>query len=331
MQLRCIQRSALLAALVCGVPALAAAQRSEGTFERTLTVSGQAQVEISTGSGSIEVRTGSANRVEVVGRVSAGDDWGWRRSSRLSADERVKRIQAAPPIEQSGSVVRIGEIKDEELRDGVSISFTVTLPADSTLRARSGSGSQRIDGVQAGVNASTGSGSVVLRSIAGTVSVSTGSGSITADGLKGSLQASTGSGSIRASGVAGAMTAKTSSGGIELEQVGSGDVDVSSSSGTIRLRGVNGALHASTTSGSLIVGGEMRGDWRLGSSSGSVRVDVPDSAGFELDASSSSGSIDLGMPVNVVGRIDRHSLRGTVKTGGPRLYVRTSSGGIHID
>ncbi|MGH8638564.1 MAG: DUF4097 family beta strand repeat-containing protein, partial [Burkholderiales bacterium] len=137
--------------------------------------------------------------------------------------------------------------------------------------------------------------------------------------------------SIRGSGITGAITAKTGSGGIEVVQTGSGDVEVSSSSGTVRLRGVRGALHASTTSGGLHVEGAPRGEWRLAASSGSVHVDVPDGAGFELDAHTGSGGIDLGMPATVVSSMSRRSLRGSVQGGGPRLYVRTSSGGIRIE
>jgi hypothetical protein len=318
------------AIIFCALSAAPArAQTAEGSFDRTLNVGKQPEVEISTGSGRVEVRSGSGSRVEVTGHIRASDNWG--RRTRLSADERVRRLQAAPPVRQQGNVVRIGEIDDDDLRDGVSVSYTVTVPADASVRARTGSGSQRIEGVRGGVHTSTGSGSIVLRDTGGPLTASTGSGSIAADDVNGSFHATTGSGSIRATGIAGPITARTSSGGIEVMQTGNGAVEISSSSGTVRARGIKGALRASTTSGGLNVEGEPVGEWHLGSSSGSVRVDVPDGAAFDLDASSSSGSIDLGMPVSVVGVQGRRSLRGSVKGGGPRLYVRTSSGGIHID
>jgi Toastrack DUF4097 len=310
-------------------PTVASAQRVEGSFQRTLTVSGQPDVEVVSGSGRIEVGQGPSGRVEVSGEIRA-NDWGRSRRSRLSPEERVKRLEANPPVQQNGSVVRIGHIDDEDLSEGVSISYTVTVPRDAMLRTKTGSGSQRIEGVHGRVQSSTGSGSVVIHDAGGNVSASTGSGSISADDVEGGFSANTGSGSIRAGGVNGAITAKTSSGGIDIVQTGSGDVEVSSSSGTVRVQGVRGALRASTTSGGLHIEGEPRGDWRLSSSSGAVRVDVPDGTGFELDADSGSGGIDVAMPVTVVGSLGRHTLRGTVRGGGPRLYVRTSSGGIHI-
>jgi hypothetical protein len=197
------------------------AQRVEGSFEKTLTVGQPADIEIMSGSGSIEVRQGSVGRVEIRARVRAGD-WGWSRSG-LSAQERVKRIEANPPVEQQGNTVRIGDIKDADLRDGVSISYDVTIPPGSALRSKSGSGSQRIEGVDGDVVASSGSGSLTLRRSGGRVRASTGSGGITAQDVGGALEASTGSGSIDGMGVKGPITVRTSSGSIEVTQAAGGD------------------------------------------------------------------------------------------------------------
>ena len=304
------------------------AQRAEGSFEKTLTVGQQPDIEIMSGSGSIEVRQGSAGRVEVRARVRAGD-WGWSRSG-LSAQERVKRIEANPPVEQQGSTVRIGEIKDPDVRDGVSISYDVTVPPGSVLRSKSGSGSQQIEGVDGQLVVSSGSGSLTVRRSGGRVRASTGSGGITVHDVGGALEASTGSGSIDGTGVKGPITARTSSGSIEITQTGGGDVEASSSSGSIKVRGVQGGVRASTTSGSLAIEGQMARDWRLSSSSGHVTVNVPASQGFELDASSSSGRINTDFPITVSGTIGKHALRGAARGGGPLLHVRTSSGGISI-
>jgi DUF4097 and DUF4098 domain-containing protein YvlB len=316
--------------LVAGafVSAAAQAQSVNGSFQRTLTVSGRADIEVGTGSGRIEVRPGRDGQVEIRGQIRATDDWGGNRRNPLSREERVRRIEANPPIEQNGNVIRIGRIDDEALQNGVSISYTLTVPADSVLRSKTGSGSHRIEGVRGDVHASTGSGSIVAREI-GSLSASAGSGSIDVEHVDGSVRANTGSGRIHATGVRGAITAKTGSGGIEVVQTGSGDVEVSSSSGTVRVRGVRGTLRASTTSGGLHVQGEPRGDWELSAASGGVRVDVPDGSGFDLDATTSSGSIDVGMPVTM-SSASRRTLRGTVHGGGSRLRVRTSSGSIDI-
>lgn len=305
------------------------AQRVEGSFERTLAVGQQPDVEVVSGSGSIEIRQGGSGRVEIRGRIRAGD-WGWSRS-RLRAEDQVKRLEANPPIEQQGNTVRIGHIEDEDLRDGVSISFEVTVPSGASIRSKTGSGSQRIEGVEGNVEVKSGSGSVTVRRAGGRVRASTGSGGITANDVGGGLEASTGSGSIEGLGVKGPVTVHTASGQIEVTQVGEGDVDAKSSSGSVRLRGVRGGLRASSSSGSLHIEGQLAREWRLSSSSGQVTVAVPASQGFELDANSNSGRIAVDFPITVSGTIGRHALRGSARGGGPLLYVRTTSGGISIE
>jgi hypothetical protein len=329
--MRRLVRITLALTIAAIIPTIAAAQRAEGSFERTLTVDDRPDVEVSAGSGRVEIRAGSTNRIEISARIQAGD-WGggWFRRSGLSPEARVRRVEANPPVEQSGNRVRIGYFTREDWHNGVSISYTVVLPGGSNVIARTGSGSQQIEGVSGSVDSNAGSGSLTLKDIGATLRASTGSGSITVDSVHGALHATSGSGSIRATGITGAITAKTSSGGIEVEQVGSGQVEVSSSSGTVRLRGVRGGLKASTTSGGLTVQGELSDEWRLSASSGSIRINLPRNQGFELDASTGSGSINVDFPVTTTGTTGRRSLRGSAQGGGPRLHVRTSSGGISI-
>ena len=311
-------------------PAAAEAQRAEGSFQRTLTVSGPVTVEVTSGSGRIDVRTGSAGRVEVSAKIQASDNSGWRRTA-LTPEERVRRIEANPPIEQSGGTVRIGHIADEDLRNGVSISYTLSVPAATTLNARTGSGGVHIEGVDGRVDASAGSGSMTFRNIGSSLRASTGSGSVTADSVRGAFHATSGSGRIQATGVSGAITATTGSGGIDVAQTGPGDVEISTGSGSVRARGVRGALQATSSSGDVDVQGELSGDWRLSASSGSITIALPPNAGFQLDASTGSGRINTDFPVLVSGNVDRRSLRGSTKDGSGRLLrVRTASGSISI-
>lgn len=322
------RRGAIVMTLMSlAIPAAAGAQQQvEGSFERTLSVGDRTDVRVVAGAGRIDVRPGPAGRIEVVGRIRAGE--GWRRS-RLTAQERVRRVETQPPVEQAGNTVRIGDLPDD-LREGVTISYTLVVPPSSNLRLQTGSGSQEVSGVDGTIDISTGSGSVAVSDAGSGVHVTTGSGSIKADGVGAAFSASTGSGSIRATGLHGSISAKTGSGSVELEQTGEGIVEVSSSSGSVRVRGVRGAARASTSSGSLLIQGELVGDWQLSSSSGHVTVDLPEHQGFNIDANSNSGRIDLDFPVTVTGPLGRHAIRGPAQGGGPLLHVRTSSGGISI-
>ena len=62
----------LLLILVCAHSTTAAAY-AEGSFERTLQVTGPVDLDVSTGSGSIQIRTGGANQVQVTGHIKTRD------------------------------------------------------------------------------------------------------------------------------------------------------------------------------------------------------------------------------------------------------------------
>lgn len=300
----------------------------EGSFDRTLSVTGPVQLEVRTGSGSIEVTAGSPGAVEIHGIIRARSGF----FSGSGAAEKVRRIEENPPIEQQGNVIQIGRgvIEDGSLYEGVSISYRVVVPAETALVSKSGSGSQTLGDLKGPVEAAAGSGSLTIGSIGGDVEARAGSGSIRIDGVGGSLEAKTGSGSIDARAVQGAITASAGSGRIELEQTGEGDVAVHTGSGGVRVGGVRGALSVSTSSGSIRAQGEMVRGWSLAASSGGITVELPPEASFELDAHTNSGSIDSERPLTVQGRMSRRSLRGAVGSGGPRLEVETSSGSIVI-
>ncbi len=300
----------------------------EGAFDRTISVTGPVQLEVRTGSGSIEVTAGASGSVEVHGIVRARTGF----FSGTDAAGKVRRIVEDPPIEQEGNVVRVGvrAVEDESLYEGVSISYRIVVPAETALVSKSGSGSQTLGDLAGPVEAASGSGSLTIGSIGGDVQARAGSGSIRIDGVGGNLQAKTGSGSIDAFEVRGAIIASAGSGRIELEQIGEGDVSVNSGSGGVQVRGVKGGLSISTSSGSIRAQGQMVRDWTLEASSGGVTVELPPEASFDLDAHTSSGNIDSDRPVSVTGRISRKFLRGAVGTGGPRLDIETSSGSIVI-
>jgi hypothetical protein len=315
------------AAILFPALAFAAFAAEEGSFDRTLSVSGPVQLDVGTGSGSIEITPGASGTVEIHGRIRASSGF----FSGSGAADKIRRIEENPPIEQQGNVIRVGARSDadDDLYDNVSLSYRIVVPADTAVTAKSGSGSQTISGVK-GVQSRAGSGSLTLGKIAGDVGARAGSGSIRVDDVGGNLEVKTGSGSIDALGVRGAITASAGSGRIELEQTGTGDVSVHSGSGGVRVRGVRGGLSVSTSSGSIRAQGEMVRDWSLEASSGAITVELPPEAAFELDASTGSGSIDSERPVTMSGRISRKALRGSVGSGGPRLAIETSSGSIVI-
>ena len=301
----------------------------EGKFERTLSVSGPVDLDVATGSGRIEVRVGSSSVVQVHGFIRARDDW------HANAQEKVRYLENNPPVEQSGNVIRIGRIENEDYRNNVSISYEITVPTETRLHSRTGSGSQRIDGIRGPANAGTGSGSINMSQIGGDASARTGSGSIELDMIAGRVDASTGSGSIRAERIGGGVKADTGSGSVMLELTqaergGVRDVEVSTGSGRVEVMGVDGSLSVSTGSGSIVASGNPGGSWKLRASSGGVTVRLRPDAAFDLYAYSGSRRITINHPLTVMGTVSPHEMQGKVRGGGNPINIRTSSGSITI-
>lgn len=303
----------------------AAAQSREGSFDRSFKVTGAVELGIKSGSGAIRVVTGPTDVVRIAARIKADNSW----FAGSDVEQRIRRIEQNPPIEQQGNTVRVGWFEDSDIQRNISISYDVTVPEQTKVTAKTGSGSIDIGGVRSSVDVSSGSGSIVVGRVGGAVVASAGSGSLDIGGGT-SLDAQTGSGSIRAVGIAGRTTAKSGSGTIRIELTGKGDVDASAASGGVTVTGVDGGLRVTSASGSVSVTGRPSRPWTIRSSSGSVTVRLPADAAFDLDAHANSGRVDSAHPVTMTGRIDKGRIQGQVRGGGPLVEIRSSSGGVRI-
>jgi DUF4097 and DUF4098 domain-containing protein YvlB len=316
----------ILAALVAMsvVPANAAAT---GHFERTLQVSGPVDLDVVSGSGNITIHTGSSTTVSVSAKIHANASWLFGGDP----EEKVRRIEKNPPVEQQGNTIRIGHVEDRELLRNISIDYDLTVPAQTKVSTRTGSGDTSISGTQLPLVAKTGSGNVTVENLGADAHISSGSGDLKINSIKGLLHADTGSGNVRARGVAGAIFASTGSGDVEMEQVAAGDVKVDTGSGNVRLRGVKGGLRASTGSGDIQAEGEATHDWRLGAGSGNITLRLPTQAAFDLNARTSSGSLKVNRQITTQGTFSRHEIQGKVGGGGVLLELHTGSGDIEIN
>jgi hypothetical protein len=280
----------------------------QGTFDKTLSVSGPVDLEVLTHSGDVRVRAGSSSSVQIHGKIYVGDRWfGMRR------EEDVHAIEQNPPIRQSGNSVHIDYVNYRN----ISIDYDITVPVETIVRTKSGSGDQTIEGTR------------------GNAELQTGSGDIRLTNLNGEIRVQTGSGDVRARQVSGTVRGGTGSGDVEIEETGPGDIDLHTGSGNITAKGVQGSFHGETGSGEISAEGKPSGTWDARTGSGNVRLQLPSNAAFDADISTSSGSIDVGSPIEmtVQGRVgDSHkSIHGKVRGGGPLLRVHTGSGDIHIE
>ncbi len=147
----------------------------KGSFERTLKVNGPVDLDVTTGSGDIVVRTGDTATVRVKGTIQVQSDRG---GTVGKAEERVRYLESHPPIRQDGNRIRVGPIEDRELSRNVSIDYELVVPAETRLSSQTGSGDQSIKGLRGRVNAKSGSGDIKLDSVQGSIQINTGSGDV---------------------------------------------------------------------------------------------------------------------------------------------------------
>jgi DUF4097 and DUF4098 domain-containing protein YvlB len=286
----------------------ALASTPQGEFERTFQVTGPVNLEVQTHSGDIIVRSGPAGTVTIHGKIFVGDHWlfGGRHAD-------VSDIEQNPPLRQEGNNIRVDYVNAHD----ISIDYEITVPEDTTIRSRSGSGNQTIEGTRGNADLQSGSGDMRITQITGEVHLQTGSGNVRAHDISGAVRGSAGSGDI------------------ELEETGTGDVSLNTGSGTITARGVQGALHMEAGSGDITAEGTMKGDWEMRTGSGNVHVRLPAEAAFDANISTSSGTLDVDAPITmtVQGRVNEthRTISGKVRGGGPLLTIHTGSGDIHID
>ena len=230
---------------------LTTAAFASDTFERTLPVSGQPDLYVSTGSGNIRIFPGNDTEIKVVGHVHAS----W--SAFGDINSRVQSIVTNPPVTQSGNAIHVGESTDHSLFNNISIDYEITVPASVALNLHSGSGDVEVDHVGRYLSASSGSGSVRAHGIHGPADLSSGSGDIEVqDEGVGDIKAKTGSGSIRINGLNGGINAKTGSGDIEANGRLAGSGNLQSGSGSVRLHIAQDAhfnFEAQTGSGDIRV------------------------------------------------------------------------------
>jgi hypothetical protein len=223
------------------------ARAADGTFDKTLQVSGQVMLSVNTGSGYVHVSPGSGNEVHIIGHVHAN---GWGFGS--SADDRVHQVVANPPIEQTGNIISIG--KHTNWLHNISIDYDITTPRGTELEANSGSGDLRLQDTGGSLKANTGSGSINASGVTGRVALETGSGDIRADLRAASdVKAETGSGGIHLQGVDGALFAETGSGDIEIggQPTSNWKLETGSGSVTMNVGKAHFTLDASTGSGDV--------------------------------------------------------------------------------
>jgi Putative adhesin len=231
---------------------IACAAQADGSFDRSLTVSGPVDLDIKTDSGGIAVSPGPSGYVRVHAILKS--QHGWLHSS--DVESRIRQLERNPPVKQTGNRIQIGYVRDRDLLKGISMRLEIQAPPDTQIRARADSGGVRVEGIRGPADCHTDSGGIEIYDIGSDVRANADSGGIHLKNINGSAFAHVDSGGIEASQVAGTIDAQADSGGIRLAQTRPAPIRARADSGgvTVKLASSGGYdISAESESGHISV------------------------------------------------------------------------------
>jgi len=261
--------------------------------EKRFTVSGAAQLAISTFDGSIEVRGWDRNEV-VVEVEKVGPD-----------QATVDRIQVKAARDGSGITIDVQKpspLETSGMRRSPSANLVVSVPLKTAIVARSGDGSISIRRVTGTLDLDTDDGSIRVEEVAGTLVARTGDGDVIGQKVDGQVEIRTGDGVVGLDGVLTGLKVETQDGAVEVTARPGSRTDaaweVTTGDGDVRIE----------------VPQEFGAEVDARTGDGRVRVDsITDTADAKKDE-----------------REDRDSAAGRLGGGGKALRIRTSSGSITV-
>jgi DUF4097 and DUF4098 domain-containing protein YvlB len=300
---------------LAGLASLAIPALGADRIEKTFNLQPGGRFRLETGMGRVRVTGKSASGAHLV-VTSRGRDLN---------DLLTFRYDESP---QSVTVVARSRHHLFFFNTG-SVEFEVEVPAETSVDVDTSGGSITAEALRGPAKLETSGGSITVRDLSADLVAHTSGGSIRLRDLRGRSRVETSGGGIEAAHIEGPLHAETSGGSIHLEDV-TGDSDVHTSGGGIRIRNAGGRVQADTSGGSIdatFAKGNSRGG-SLESSGGGITVALDPSVGLSIDAEGNPVQTDL--PLRVQGEISRRSLRGALGSGGEKLRLRTSGGGIRI-
>ena len=263
--------------------------------EKRFSVSGPAQLTLTTFDGSIEVRGWDRNEVLVEVEKSGSDQ------------AVVDRIELR--ASQAGNTITIEAIKPSPLtttglRRSPAASLVVSVPKQTALSARSGDGSITIRGIAGKIDLETQDGGVRLDDVTGALTARTEDGSIRARGIDGSARMSTGDGSIGVDGTLSGARLETNDGSVEITARRGSRVDAD--------------WEITTGDGSITMGVPegLSADVEARTGDGPIRV-----RNLGVNAGKPEGDEDH----------DGNSTRFRIGGGGKPIRLKTTNGSITID
>jgi Putative adhesin len=295
---------------------------ANGSFSRTLNVSGPIRLEVANAAGDVAIGGSTDGRVHVKADVRSSG------FTLANPRKRVDELVANPPIEQKGDTIRIG--KDLARLRNITVSYTIEVPRETEVSTTVASGSQTVHGLRGPVKLVGVSGAIRVNQIEGFAQLTTVSGSIDASDMGDDVRATSASGKVTLSNVKGDVSINAVTGSSQVTKLG-GRVEATTTSGSIDVAGAKSDVKIHAASGHVTVQGDPGANtyWNLNTVSGPVRLSVPQSTNFHLSAEAVSGQIQADIPI-VIEEQGKHSLRARMGDGGGRVEVHTVTGEIRL-
>ncbi len=283
---------------------------AEEVVEQNFSVSGPAMVKLDNGFGSVEI-TGQAGLKEIQVKATK-KSWALNQQT---AQERLQKTEIR--MTQSGDTVTIKIQEPMEVTNGrpVEVVFTILVPTETSVDARTASGNLTVDSVSGAVNVSSAFGSVQASRIQGELSAETSSGEVEANEISAGekdilISSSFGSVSLH-NAQAAAITLETKSGEVRLvSSKASGGATLKSSFGSITAtNGEYGWVNAYTQSGEVeLTGIQAAEKVKVFSSFGALRLSQVHTPLYDLATHSGDVRLD-GASGKVIADVEQGSVK----------------------
>ena len=297
-------------------------------------------VVVETSGGFVKIYGGSQTGSKVDMFVSA-NNW----NGKISKEEIAERLKTyLVRIEREGGKLMVSAkpLNGNSWgngKNGLSISFVVSVPEAASSVVRTSGGSLVAKNLDGNQTLSTSGGSITLDDLAGDVRARTSGGSLAISNCRKRMDAATSGGSIRAENTSGIITLATSGGSLDLSKL-SGTISARTSGGSVEANDLNGECRLATSGGSMTLrqmsggleaqtsGGAIRAQittldkfLTLNTSSGSIDVEMPTNQGMDLDLRGSNVKMEL---KNFDGQTERSVVRGRMNGGGIPVKMTAS-------
>ncbi len=253
-----------LTLLGCGITQRASFTRTD-TVIKTHVQAAPIRAQVS--NGSIEVKAGEADEVQITARIKA------------LTQERLDQTMLVVTRTGDQTLDISVQWPDGKRKSNEGCSLTITLPDAGAISLKTSNGRLTVTSVGTDLNLRTSNGRIIASDIPGDVFGRTSNGRVILTDIGGEIDVDTSNGRLTLTDIAGPIKADTSNGSVQirLTESATGPINISSSNG----------------SATIAVGPGFQGQLQLSTSNGRIKVDEQIGA-KSMTISKSHASIDFG-------------------------------------